>query len=266
MQYLYAIIFGFVQGITEFVPISSSGHLFILHRIIDLPIVNELAFDVVLHFASLLAVMVFFQKEIWALLLSFLNLLRGKRDNYSKLAFLLLIGTVPAALAGYFFDSLIESVFRSVYVVAFMLFFGGMLFIIFERLGRKVYAMDNLSLSDSLIIGFAQAIALIPGTSRSGITIAAGMFRGLTREAAVRFSFLLSIPIILGASLFKISEISFASLPKDQLNILFVSFIASFISAFFAIKYFIKFVKKYSLNVFAFYRFILAIAILFMNT
>lgn len=265
MQYLYAIIFGFVQGITEFVPISSSGHLFILHRIINLPIVDELTFDVVLHFASLLAVTVFFRKEIRSLLISLLKLLRGKHDEYSKLVFLLLIATIPAAAAGYFFNDLIENIFRSLYVVVIMLFLGGILFIIFERLGKKVYSMDNLSITDSLVIGFSQAVALIPGTSRSGITVIAGMARGLTREAAVRFSFLLSIPIILGASLFKIPNISFSNLSQEEINILILSFIASFISAFFTISYFIKFVKKYPLNVFAFYRFALAIVILFMN-
>jgi undecaprenyl-diphosphatase len=130
-----------------------------------------------------------------------------------------------------------------------------------EKSGKKKYNIDNLNWKNVLFIGFAQAIALIPGTSRSGITMVAGLYSGLRREEAVKFSFLLSIPIILGASLFKITDINFASLVVDEFIILFLASIFSFISAFFAIKYFLNFVEKYSLKSFAIYRIALGILI-----
>jgi undecaprenyl-diphosphatase len=261
MDYLNAIIFGIVQGITEFIPISSSGHLFILHEILDLPIVDNLTFDVTLHLASLFAVIIFFKREIWQLVRSFFNLLKGKRDRYSSLVILIVIGTVPAALIGYFFEDIIEEKFRSIYVVVTMLIVVAMLFFDSEKSGKKKYNIDNLNWKNVLFIGFAQAIALIPGTSRSGITMVAGLYSGLRREEAVKFSFLLSIPIILGASLFKITDINFASLVVDEFIILFLASIFSFISAFFAIKYFLNFVEKYSLKSFAIYRIALGIII-----
>ncbi|MBT4277641.1 undecaprenyl-diphosphate phosphatase [Candidatus Falkowbacteria bacterium] len=250
MDYFNAIIFGVVQGITEFVPISSSGHLVILHRIIDLPIQNELAFDVILHFASLLAVILFFKKEILGLI------------NNTKFLLLILLSTIPAGLIGFFLKDFIESSLRSPLVIAFTLFFGGVLFLIFEKIGKKTYNTDKLNWKNVLVVGFAQALALVPGTSRSGITITAGLGIGLKRETAVRFSFLMSIPIILGASLVKIPELEFNSLQKQEIYILLIAFAFSFLSAFLAIKYFIKFTKNHSLNIFAMYRFILAFIIL----
>ncbi len=262
MDYLNAIIFGIVQGITEFIPISSSGHLFILHEILDLPIVDNLTFDVTLHLASLFAVIIFFKREIWQLVGSFLNLLKGRRDRYSVLVILIIVGTLPAAAIGYFFEDLIEEKFRSIYVVVTMLIVVAMLFFDSEKTGKKKYNMDNLNWKNALFIGFAQAIALIPGTSRSGITIVAGLYAGLRREEAVKFSFLLSVPIILGASLFKITDINFTSLIIGEIVVLSVSSVFSFISAFFAIKYFLSFVEKYSLKSFAIYRIILGVIIL----
>ena len=262
MGYINAIIFGIVQGITEFLPISSSGHLVILHRFIDLPLQNEMAFDVVLHLATLLAVIFFFYSDIKRLLISWVKSFFGKCDEYSKISWLILLATIPAGIAGWRFEYIIENNLRSPLVVAVMLIAGGALFILFEKISRKTDNLKDLNWKKSLIIGFAQAIALIPGTSRSGITIIAGLGAGLKREAAIRFSFLLSAPIILGASIKKVPQIAEANLAINEFVILIIAFIASFVSGFFVIKYFLRFAKNNSLNVFAVYRFMLAIVII----
>ncbi len=257
MDYINAIIFGIVQGLTEFLPISSSGHLVIIHKLINLPINNELAFDVVLHLATLIAVLLFFKKDIWLLLKSWLKSFKGEKDDLSKISWLIILGTIPAAIAGYFLDDLVESKFRSPLVVAIMLIVVGILFIIIEKYSKKIQDMNNLNWRKSLVIGIAQAIALIPGTSRSGITIIAGLWSGLKREVAIKFSFLLSIPIILGAVIKKIPQIN-SGFSGDEFGILLVAFIFSFTTGFFTIKYFLRFAKTHTLNIFAIYRFILA--------
>jgi len=262
MDYINGIIFGVIQGITEFLPISSSGHLVILHKFINLPIQDELVFDVFLHLATFLAVIWFFRKDVFLLLNSWIKSFSGKKDEFSKLAWFIILASIPAGLAGYFFENIIESKFRSLETVAFMLVFVGILFILLEKISKKTYNLDKLNWKKSLIIGIAQAVALIPGTSRSGITIIAGLGVGLKREQAIRFSFLMSAPIILGAAIKKIPQISWCSLSGSEISILFIAFFASFISGILVIKYFLKFAKNHSLNVFAYYRFILAIAII----
>jgi len=262
INYFYSAIFGIIQGITEFLPISSSGHLIILHNFITLPISNEMAFDVILHFGSLLAVIYFFRKDIASLFLSWLKSFKGERDSLSKLSWLIILGTIPAALVGFFFNDLIENVFRSVLVVAAMLVLVGILFIIFERYSKQNKEFNNIGFKEVLIIGFAQIIAFIPGTSRSGITIIAGLSANLKRGAAVKFSFLLSIPIIFGAVINKIPFIIKNKPITEEMFILVVGFIFSYFASFFTIKFFISFVKNRSLNIFAIYRFILAAIIL----
>jgi len=262
MDYINAIIFGIVQGITEFLPISSSGHLVILHNLIGLPVVNVLAFDVALHLATLLAVVWFFKNDVYNLLKSWFKSFTGHRDEFSKLSWLIILATVPASLVGWFFEDMVEDVFRSIEVVVAMLIIGGVLLLITEKVSCKTDELKNLNWAKALIIGIAQAIALIPGTSRSGITIIAGLGVKLNRQAAIRFSFLLSIPIIFGASMRKVPQVFGASLAGNELAVLIIAFIASFISGFLAIKYFLRFAQKHGLNVFAVYRFALAAVII----
>ncbi|MCK4554620.1 undecaprenyl-diphosphate phosphatase, partial [Candidatus Parcubacteria bacterium] len=199
MDYINAIIFGIIQGITEFLPISSSGHLVILHKFFNLPIKNELAFDVALHLATLLAVVWFFKNDIYNLLKSWFKSFTGHSDEFSKLSWLIILATIPAGLAGWYFEEMVEHTFRSINVVVVMLVIGGVLLLIVEKISRKTDDLKNLNWAKALIIGLAQAIALIPGTSRSGITIIAGLGAKLKRQAAIRFSFLMSVPIIFGA-------------------------------------------------------------------
>ncbi len=277
MDYIYAVVFGVIQGITEFLPVSSSGHLIILHKFISLPVNNEMAFDVALHFATLLAVVWFFKGDIVKLFIAFAGgakrFLTGKTPNYSdsdylyeKLSWLLVLATIPAALAGVFWEDAIESSLRSPAVVAAMLVIVGALFIVFEKISRKTDGLNKLNWKNALIIGLAQAFALIPGSSRSGTTIIAGLGVGLKREATVRFSFLLSIPIIFGASIMKIPQIFSAggevSFVGEEVSVLAIAFIASFVTGFLAIKYFLRFARSRSLNIFAYYRFALAALII----
>ena len=263
MDYIYSAIFGIIQGITEFLPISSSGHLVILHKFITLPIRNELAFDVVLHLATLLAVLWFFRQEVKQLLKSWIRSFSGYNDQFSKISWLIILGTMPAALAGWLFDDFIEVVFRSPLIVAVMLALIGILFIVFEKISRFTKDLEKLTWRQVLLIGLAQAVALIPGTSRSGITIIAGLGAGLKRDAAVRFSFLLSIPVIAGAAIKKIPPAFNLNQSGEELAILIIAFIFSYLSGYLSIKYFLQFAKRHSLNIFAVYRFILAAVILF---
>ncbi len=264
MNYIYSIIFGVVQGITEFLPISSSGHLVILHSIFDLPVGDEMFFDVVLHFATIFAVLIFFRKDIYKILSSWLRSF-SKKEESGKVGWLIILGTIPAAFLGWFFEGFIEDVLRSEYVVVVMLVLLGVVFIVTERFATKnMNEIKDLSWKKTLLIGFMQALALVPGTSRSGATIVAGLWTGLKREAAIKFSFLLSVPIVLGASLSKISGIRPASYSSEELTLILVAFLFSFFSGYLSIKYFIQFARSRKLNVFAYYRFLLAIILLIL--
>ena len=263
MNYLFAIIFGIVQGITEFLPISSSGHLVMMHEFIKLPVTNELAFDVVLHFATLLAVVFFFKKDICQLIRSWLLSFVGKNDKYSKLAWLIILATIPAGVIGFVFEDFIENRLRSLWVVILMLVLIGLLFILIEKFGKNEKKLINLNWKQSIFIGFSQAIALIPGTSRSGITIIAGMANSLKREEAIKFSFLLSIPVIFGAFIKKAPLAFGGGVSNYEVSIMVVAFIFAFITGFLAIKYFLIFARKRSLIIFAYYRFLLALLLMF---
>ncbi len=256
MDYLNAIIFGIVQGITEFLPISSSGHLIVLHNFLDIPIKNELNFDVILHLASLIAVVGYFYNDILKLINGFFDF-KNKGQSF-RLSWFIIIATIPAAVFGFFLEDLIETVLRSLWVVVVMLIFIGILFIFAEKLSKNNKNLASLNCKKSILIGLAQALALIPGTSRSGVTIIAGMFLGLKKIDAIRLSFLMSIPIIAGANIIKLPQIIQSALTLNEIIILIIACIATFASSILTIKYFLKFAQVCSFAFFAYYRFILA--------
>jgi undecaprenyl-diphosphatase len=265
MEYLLVILFGVVQGITEFLPISSSGHLILLHNFISLPVEDNMAFDVFLHFATLLAIVICFRSDIYKLVRSFIASLGGKKDEYSRTGWLIIMATLPAAFLGLLLEDKIEEYFhgasgQEIMVVAFMLFAVALLFIFVEKRkkGEKLYTA--LSRKEALLVGFAQALALIPGTSRSGITIIAGLWGGLKREEALRFSFLLSIPVILGASVTKIPRLFENGI--EGWSYILCAFIATFVSGVLAIRFFLRFAETKSLIPFAYYRIALALVLL----
>lgn len=259
------MIFGVVQGLSEFLPISSSGHLLLLHRFLSLPVQDEFAFDVVLHGATGLAVVLFFWKDLLRYGAGFARSFvhpRLQDDVDQRLAWYLVIGTIPAAVAGYFFDDVIQNLLRSELVVIGMLVAVALLFIAVERLKRIGADMSELTIMDTVIIGCAQAFALIPGTSRSGITIIAGMMRGLKREQAARFSFLLSVPIIVAANAKEIMDVSRVDIPREDVIIYLIAFISSFVTGSIAIRFLLRYVANHTLTAFAIYRLCLAVGIL----
>ena len=204
MEYLLAVIAGLIQGLTEFIPVSSSGHLVIFHDIFKLNFSDDLLFDVALHLGTFVALVAFFFRDIEKIIRGFLSSLTNwnPSNNFNqRLAWLVIIGIIPAVIFGYFFEGLIIDYFRSGYLVAAMLIVVALLFWLLEKYATKTKDLQTMTAKDSLIIGLAQVLAFIPGTSRSGITIIAGLSRKLKREAATRFSFLMSIPVVLGAGL-----------------------------------------------------------------
>lgn len=272
MDIIQAIILGIVQGLTEFLPVSSSAHLVFVPEI--LKVQSSLAFDTLLHVGSLVAVIGYFWKDIINILKSFASSLmdipRGqfkeglKEDQFKKLAWFVIIGTVPAGLAGILLKDFFEGLFNNIPAVGFFLIVTGFLLWGSERISKKVEdkkSLKKMTLKDTLIIGTAQALAIAPGISRSGSTIAAGLYLGLERELAARYSFLLSIIAILGAALIQVKDIS--SLADENIGILIAGFLAAAISGYLAIKLLLKLIKERSLMIFAYYCWIIgAIALI----
>lgn len=250
-EIVQAIVLGVVQGITEFFPVSSTAHLILLPWFFGWSgDVNTLVFDVALHAGTLAALLLCFYKE-W------IDMLVGDRK---KLLFIF-IATIPAGAAGLVFGDAVEHALRSPLIIASSTVTFGIVMLLAERSGRK--NKERISFQDSLLIGIAQAIALIPGVSRSGITISAGLFKGLTRESAARFSFLLSTPVIGGATLLEGKKL--LKYPGAyHFDTFFIGFLAAFVSGFFAIKFLLRFLRRNPLNIFVYYRFILAVVIIMM--
>ncbi len=245
-----AIILGIVQGLTEFFPVSSTAHLIIFPWFFNWKgAVDTLTFDIALHAGTLFALIACFWKD-WLAMVS----------KNTKLLWLILIATVPAGAAGYLFNDLVEYALRSPLIIVMALVVIGIVMLISEKT-YKHKKLDDLSVTDVLLIGCMQAVALIPGVSRSGITISAGLFRGLERGESARFSFLLATPVIAGALLLHAGDI--LSIATGQnISIFIAGFLVSGITGFAAIKFLLSFFRKYPLNLFVYYRFILAVVIM----
>ncbi len=265
MTIIDAGLLGFVQGITEFLPVSSTGHLVLAREVFGIEIENALAFDVILHLATVLAVIIYFHKDIWLLTQTFLRKLSrlpvNKKDE--TLLFALLIGTIPAALMGFLFEAYISESFRSPLSVAVVLFISACFFIYAEWRYQNQPRSSELTVRSGLWIGFFQVLALMPGFSRSGATICGGMLLGLTRVEAARFAFLLAIPIILGAGVLQMLDFLTSNEAVNWLA-LGVGAGVSFVVAIFAIHFFLGFLRRYSLWPFIWYKFILSAFILFV--
>jgi len=260
------IFLGLIQGLTEFFPVSSSGHLVIAKYFLKLHLPGA-AFEAFVHFGTVLAVILLFRKEIIELIVSFIdsifkifqgeNILNILKNNLSsKLAWFLIISTIPAAIIGYTFGSYFEILFSKPIIASFMLIITGALL----WFGNKKYSGGNKNISkttykDAIIIGIAQAIAIFPGISRSGLTVIAGLSRNLDREFAAKYSFILSVPIILGASMYKMRDLS--SLNID-LSMLLLSGLVAAISSYGAMKIFIVLLKNKKIYFFSYYLWILS--------
>jgi len=247
-----AIILGLVQGLTEFLPVSSTAHLILVTGALGLdPEKFGLSFDVALHLGTALAVLLYFART-WIALAN--DLLRGRW----QLPALVIVGTIPAAAAGVLLESTVERTLRSPYYIVAGLVIGSVIFLLAERVAAQRRDMRALRWADALVMGTAQAIALLPGISRSGITISAGLFRGLVREDATRFSFLLATPVILGAGLKTLLDARKAAGLFAQPDVLAVGFVVSFFSGLAAVAFLVRFVRTHSLNWFVAYRLVLA--------
>ena len=249
---LAAAILGLVQGLTEFLPVSSTAHLILVTGALGLdPERFGLSFDVALHLGTALAVLLYFARTWIALAV---DLIRGRWH----MPLLVIVGTLPAAIAGVILQSTVETTLRSPWWIVLGLVVGSIVFVIAERAARQQRRTADLGYADALIMGAAQAIALLPGISRSGITISAGLLRDLTREEATRFSFLLATPVILGAGAKTLLDARKAQALFDQPTVLAVGFIVSFVSGLLAVAFLIRFLRTHSLNWFVAYRILLA--------
>ncbi len=256
---MYSIFLGILQGATEFLPISSSGHLVLAEHYLGLKEAG-LPFDVALHMGTLTAILIYFRRDFLAM---FLSLIKGKgsgkdSDFNRKLFLYICLATIPGVFAGLLFGKAAETTLRSPLVIAGTLSGAGLLLLLSERAGRRNRDFKSLTLADALIIGFSQAFAIVPGVSRSGITMATGLFRGMNRMAVARFSFLLSAPIIFGAGVYNIPKIMEQGMKGGQLGIYLSGFLSAAVSGYFVIAFLLRFVQTRSLDIFAYYRFILA--------
>jgi undecaprenyl-diphosphatase len=277
MDIIQAIILGIVQGLTEFLPISSSGHLVLVPKILGITYPNAasaVSFDTILHLGTLVAVIGFFWKDILKIIMALLSSIRDifngkfktglKDDSFKKLTWLLVIGTIPAGLAGVLFQKQFEALFNSVIAVGFFLLITGILLWAAERVKTGHKKVDDISFKNALVIGIFQAFAIAPGISRSGATISAGLFSGLERDLAARYSFLLSIPAITGATIVQIKNIS-TVLEVNSLAII-AGFLTAVIFGYLAIAFLLRIiVRKRSLMIFAYYCWIVGAATLILT-
>ena len=255
MGLFQAFILGLVQAATEFLPISSSGHLVLLPAALgwDSP---SLAFDTTVHLATLIAVVAVFWRDLVAMLVAWWQgIARGRpfETVESRLAWLVLLGTVPGVLAGLFLKDTFESFFGSPRAAAGFLLLTAVLLVLAELLGRRRRDITGIGWLDSILIGIGQAAAISPGLSRSGATMAVAMFRGINREAAARFSFILSIPIITGAGLMQLTELVGSGGLSAEISTLLVGFISAGVFGYIAIRWFLAYLRTRPLYPFAAY-------------
>lgn len=272
MDIFNSITLGIVQGITEFLPISSSGHLIIAREVLGIQVSYGLAYDAILQLATTLAVLIYFWKDIKKYATTFFRIVTKKPVESSDkvLLFAIIIGTIPSVILGFLLEDSMESVFRNTQLVALMLIVGSFIMLLAEKTNirnnkqatRNKQDDTKLTIKRGFIIGLYQALALIPGMSRSGMTISGGLFNGLNREYSARFSFLLAFPILLGSGFKKLFDLSSEQILSTISLDLFVGFLTSFVVGFCVIGFLLKFLRSNSMKVFIVYRIILAVVIL----
>ncbi len=274
MTIIEAILLGIIQGLTEFLPISSTGHLTVAGNLLNLISAENpekwTSFIAVIQLGTLLAILIYFWNDLWKISLDFLkeNILSRKsfttQSLNSRMGWYIIIGSIPVVIIGLGFKDVIEGALtKNLYVIAGSLITLGVILAIAEKLGKFKKDLDSIKWYDALIVGFAQSLALIPGSSRSGTTITAGIFLGFKRETAARFSFLLSVPAILGSGLLQLYE-ALEYIDTSGIITLVIATIASAISGYLTIGFLLKFLKSNSTFVFVFYRIILGAVIIFM--
>jgi undecaprenyl-diphosphatase len=258
MSYFQAFILGIIQGLTEFLPISSSAHLVIAPFLLQWELSKELffSFDVLVQLGTLLAVIVYFWKDLIHVVTGFFRgLFSGKpfTDPRAKMGWLLIVATIPAGLLGLLVKDAVESAFHNVTTTAISLLITAGILILAEKIGKKTHGLDSTTWVDALWIGAAQALSIFPGISRSGASISGGLLRGLDRPSAARFSFLMSIPIMIAAG--GLSVFDLLELPDlaAHLPVVAIGFVTAAVVGYFAIRWFISYISNHSLILFAWY-------------
>lgn len=256
-----AIALGVVQGLTEFWPISSSGHLIIAHDLLNFGFVDNLTFDVALHMGTLLALVIYFWRDLARYIVAFFRSLANwnlKNDFDQRMAWYIILASIPAGIGGFLLESWADTVFRNLWLVAVLMILVGIVFLIVEKKSTQSKDLPQATWKTALWIGLSQVIALLPGTSRSGITTLTGMAQGLKRGESARFSFLLSIPVIFGAGLLKFYDATKEHLTNHDWLLMAVGIASATLVGYFAIRFLLKFFQHHPLNAFAYYRFVLA--------
>ena len=272
MDIIQGIIIGIVQGLTEFLPVSSSAHLVFIQNILGVE--SSLAFDVFLHLGTLIAVLWFFRADIYKMLVSWWysiqEILQGRfkegfyEDPYKRLAWYVILATIPVGIVGVLFEDSIDALFAgALYVPAFFLFVTGTILYLSQRMPSGEINYDTITKKEALFMGLGQACAILPGLSRSGTTIAAGLTIGLEKEFAAKFSFILSIPAIFGAFVFQLKDIGSAM----NVNFLpvFLGFVASIVAGYLAIRWMLDLIQNRNLDIFSYYCWLVSI-IVFMGS
>ncbi|RIK08339.1 MAG: undecaprenyl-diphosphatase UppP [Acidobacteria bacterium] len=267
MSLIQAIVLGAIQGLTEFLPISSSGHLAIAHWLFGWSfdsVSTDKAFDAATHLGTLVAATAYFRTDIGRLVAGFFRTVRTRKaeDQYERFAWYLVVASIPGALFGLLGESFIEEKLGAPWLIAVMLAIGGGLLWFADAKGRKEKGIEEVRLRDAGVMGLAQAVALSPGVSRSGVTMTAGLAMGLDRETAARFSFLMLVPIAAGAGLYKVAKLVASGLPAGSAPLFIAGVVTSAVTGFVAIWGLLRFLKTRSFLPFVIYRFVLAAVIL----
>ncbi len=259
------IILAIIQGISEFLPISSSAHLIIFRDLFGVgsSVIGDfgLSFDIALHFGTLLAIVIYFFKDFFKMVIS--GLTRGIKTSEGKLFWYIVVATIPAAIAGVLFEDVIEEMIRGNFIIiGLALIVMGIIIYLVDKNFKQEKSLDKLTLKDSILIGCSQVFALIPGFSRSGTTIACGRSLKLNREDSAKFSFYLSLPVVLGATVLNLFDSSTITAISNNISVFMVGILVAFISGLICIEFLLKYLKKHDFKVFMWYRILLGILVI----
>lgn len=269
MNLIQAFILGIIQGLTEFLPVSSSAHLVIAPYLLgwQFPADQILPFDTLVQLGTLAAVIVYFWRDLWQIIRAFvLGLIRLKpfEDLHARLGWMLILATIPAGIFGLLIKKTVDEAFHSVAVTAIFLLVTALLLLVGERIGKKTRRADSLNWLDALWMGIAQAIAVFPGISRSGATITGGLLRDLDRPSAARFSFLMSIPVMLAAGALELKDVLVVPGLSSLLPAIVIGFVAAAVVGYVSIRWMLSFVAQHSLRVFSVYCAAVGLLVLFL--
>jgi undecaprenyl-diphosphatase len=262
MSTLEAIILGLVQGLTEFLPISSSGHLRIVPALLGWEDPGA-GFTAVIQLGTMAAVLIYFRADLWRIAVAWLRELRTpipRASQDARLGWFIILGTIPISIFGLVFSNQIESGARSLYLIGSALILFSFVMVLAERVGTKERSIEEMNGRDGLFVGMAQVLALIPGVSRSGATISAGLFRGFDRVSAARYSFLLSIPAVVLSGLFELRKVGEAGGPSAGATA--IATVVAFVTGYVAIAWLLRYLSTHTLEIFVVYRIALGVLVL----